>query len=277
MKNDGLTANQLKEYNVKGYLAPINILSSEEVKKIRVEIENVEKKWPDEINGLNRNNIHYYSPIFDQIVHNSKILDVVENIVGPNILAAGTVLFLKEPENKGFISWHQDGIYQGWKPYNSITAWLAITDVNEENGCMRMWTGSHKDNFKNHKDTFDEDNLLTRGQTIENVPVKDTIPIILKPGQLSIHHPMTVHGSGPNLSKSRRIGFAIQSYIGTNVEQILGKTYVQQGRGKDDFKYHEHTSRPNELMNKKDLILRDNSNNELQKILYKDAKKIGKY
>lgn len=48
---------------------------------------------------------------------------------------------------------------------------------------MRMWTGSHKDNFKNHKDTFDEDNLLTRGQTIENVPVKDTIPIILKPGQ----------------------------------------------------------------------------------------------
>ena len=277
MRNDGLTANQLKEYNVKGYLAPINILSSEEVKKIRVEIESVEKKWPDQINGLNRNNIHYYSPIFDQIVHNSKILDVVENIVGPNILAAGTVLFLKEPENKGFISWHQDGIYQGWKPYNSITAWLAITDVNEENGCMRMWTGSHKDNFKNHKDTFDEDNLLTRGQTIENVPVKDTIPIILKPGQLSIHHPMTVHGSGPNLSKSRRIGFAIQSYIGTNVEQILGKTYVQLAKGRDEFKYHEYVSRPAKLMDKKNLLLRDRANTELQKILYNDAKKIGKY
>ena len=277
MKNDGLTANQLKEYNVKGYLAPINILSSEEVKKIRVEIESVEKKWPDQINGLNRNNIHYYSPIFDQIVHNSKILDVVENIVGPNILAAGTVLFLKEPENKGFISWHQDGIYQGWKPYNSITAWLAITDVNEENGCMRMWTGSHKDNFKNHRDTLDEDNLLTRGQTIENVPVKDTIPIILKPGQLSIHHPMTVHGSGPNLSKNKRIGFAIQSYIGTNVDQLIGKTYVQQARGKDEFNYHKHTSRPTVLMNKNDLVLRDNANNELQKILYNDSKKIGKY
>jgi len=277
MKNDGLTANQLKEYNEKGYLAPIDILSSEEVKKIRVEIESIEKKWPDQINGLNRNNIHYYSPIFDQIVHNSKIVDVVENFIGHNILSARTVLFLKEPENKGFISWHQDGIYQGWKPYNSITAWLAITDVNEENGCMKMWPGSHKDNFKKHKDTFDEDNLLTRGQTIENVPAKDIIPIILKPGQLSIHHPMTVHGSGPNLSKSRRIGFAIQSYIGTNVKQILGKTYVQQVRGKDDFKYHEHTPQPNKLMDRKDLILHDNANNELQKILYKDAKKIGKY
>ena len=277
MKKSSLTIKQINQYNKNGYIAPIDIFSLEQVKKIREEIEKVEKKWPDEINGLNRNNIHYYSPIFDKIVHNSKILDVVEKFIGPNILAAGTVLFLKEPENKGFISWHQDGIYQGWKPCNSITAWLAITDVNEENGCMRMWSGSHKDNFKEHKDTFDKDNLLTRGQTIENVPVKDTVPIILRPGQLSIHHPMIVHGSGPNFSKTRRIGFAIQSYIGTNVEQILGKTYVQLARGKDDFKYHEQTLRPNEFMNKKDLILRDNANNELQKILYKDAKKIGKY
>ena len=277
MTKDGLTTKQIKEYNDKGYLFPINILSLDIVKEIIEEIENIEKKWPDEINGLNRNNIHYYSPIFDKLVHNSKILDAVENFIGPNILAAGSVLFLKEPENKGFVSWHQDGFYQGWKPCNSITAWLAITDVNEGNGCMRMWQGSHKDNFKEHKDTFDEDNLLTRGQTIDNVPIKDTVPIILKPGQLSIHHPMTVHGSGPNLSKSRRIGFAIQSYIGTDVEQILGKTYVQQARGRDDFKYHEHISRPNEFMSNNDLILRDNSNNELQKILYKDAKKIGKY
>ena len=277
IKKNGLTNLQVKEYNEKGFLAPINILSSESVKEIRQEIENIENKWPDEINGLNRNNIHYYSPIFDKLVHNSRILDVVENFIGSNILVAGSVLFLKEPENKGFISWHQDGIYQGWKPFNSITAWLAITDVNEKNGCMRMWPGSHKDNFKEHIDTFDKDNLLTRGQTIANVPLEDTIPIILKPGQLSIHHPMTVHGSGPNFSKSRRIGFAIQSYIRTNVKQILGKTYVQQARGKDDFKYHEHTSRPKRLMNKKDLILRNNTNNELQKILYKNAKKIGKY
>jgi len=258
-------------------LAPIDILSLEKIKKLRVEIESVEKKWPDHINGLNRNNIHYFSPIFDQIVHNSKILDVVENFIGHNILSAGTVLFLKEPESKGFISWHQDGIYQGWKPYNSITAWLAITDVNEENGCMWMWIGSHKENLKDHKDTFDEHNLLTRGQTIENVPMHETVPILLKPGQLSLHHPMTVHGSGPNLSKNKRIGFAIQSYIGTNVDQFIGKTYVQQARGKDEFNYHKHTSRPTALMNKKDLILRDKANNELQKILYKDSINIGKY
>ena len=277
MKSSELKLSQIQQYNKNGFLSPIDIFNLDEVRKLRDEIEFIEKKWSEQINGLNRNNIHYYSPIFDQLVHNYKILDAVENFIGPNILVAGTVLFLKEPENKGFISWHQDGLYQGWKPYNFITAWLAITEVNEVNGCMRMWLGSHRNDFKVHKDTFDENNLLTRGQTIENVPEQDTVPILLNPGQLSLHHLKTVHGSGPNLSKKRRIGFAIQSYIGSNVDQVLGKTYVQQARGIDEYKFHEHISRPTKFMDKQDIVSRDRSNNELQKILYKDAKKIGKF
>ena len=80
MKKSLLTIKQINQYNKNGYIAPIDILSLEQVKETREEIENVEKKWPYEINELNRNNIHYYSPIFDQIVHNFKILDVVKNI-----------------------------------------------------------------------------------------------------------------------------------------------------------------------------------------------------
>jgi len=272
-----LISKQIKKYNEYGYLAPINILSLKEVKKVKEEIEYIEKKWPDEIIGLSRNNIHYLSPIFDKIVHSSKILDIIEQIIGKNILVAGTVLFIKEQDKKAFVSWHQDGTYQGFEPQNCLTAWLAITDVNEENGCMRMWPGSHKEKLKKHIDTFNKDNLLTRGQTIKNVPINETVPILLKPGQLSIHHPYTVHGSGSNKTNSRRIGFAIQSYIGTNVNQVNGKTYVQQARGKDLFKFHEHTSRPAELMNKKNIVLRNKANKELQKILYKDSMKIGKY
>ena len=63
-------------------MAPIDILSLEEVTKIKSEIEYIEKKWPDELIGLGRNNVHYISPVFDQVVHNSKILDVVEDIIG---------------------------------------------------------------------------------------------------------------------------------------------------------------------------------------------------
>ena len=272
-----LNSKQIKKYKDNGFVAPINVLSLEEVKKIKEEIEYIEKKWPDELVGLGRNNVPDISPVFDQVCHNSKILDAVESIIGKDILVGGTTLFIKDPDNKGFVSWHQDAKYIGFEPYNWVTAWLAITDANEENGCMRMWSGSHKEKIKDHKDTYDENNLLTRGQTVQNVPIEKTTPNILKAGQLSLHHPMIVHGSGPNKSNQRRIGFVIQSYIGTNVDQVIGKVYVQQARGKAIFKFHEHTKRPVELMHKKDMILKNKANEELSKIFYKDSKKIGKY
>ena len=272
-----LTLKQLNDYDNHGYIAPIDILSKEETAEIKTEIEYIEKKWPEELIGLGRNNVHYISPVFDQVCHNSKILDSVESIIGKDILVGGTTLFIKEPDKKGFVSWHQDARYIGFEPYNWVTAWLAITDAHEENGCMRMWSGSHKEKIKDHKDTYDENNLLTRGQTVQNVPTEKTTPNILKAGQLSLHHPMIVHGSGPNKSSQRRIGFVIQSYIGTNVDQVLGKIFVQQARGKDTFKYHEHAKRPVELMNKDDMIFKNKANEELAKIFYKDAQKIGKF
>ena len=272
-----LNEKQLKDYEDHGFVAPINVLTLEEAIKIKEEIEYIEKRWPDELIGLGRNNVHYISPILDQVCHNSKILDAVESIIGKDILVGGTTLFIKDPDKKGFVSWHQDAKYIGFEPHNWVTAWLAITDANEENGCMRMWSGSHKEKIKKHKDTFNENNLLTRGQTVQNVPLEDTTPNILKAGQLSLHHPMIVHGSGSNKSNIRRIGFVIQSYIGTNVDQVIGKVYVQQARGKDNFKYHEHTKRPSELMNKEDINIRIKANKELSKIFYNDAKKQGKY
>ena len=107
-----------------------------------------------------------------------------------------------------------------------------------------MWPGSHKEKIKHHNQKFDENNLLTRGQTIENISIEKTIPLILKAGQMSLHHPKVVHGSELNKSNDRRIGFVVQSYIGTNVNQFLGKIYVQLARGKDSFNFHEHVKRP---------------------------------
>ncbi len=116
-----LTSGQLKNYEEHGYVAPINVLSLEEVNGIKKEIEHIEKKWPDELIGLGRNNIHYISPTFDKICHNSKILDAVESIIGKDILVGGTTLFIKDPDKKGFVSWHQDAKYIGFEPYNWVT------------------------------------------------------------------------------------------------------------------------------------------------------------
>ncbi len=272
-----LTPAQFKQYDKEGYVAPIDVLSKEEAKEVREEIELIEKKWPNELEGLGRNYIHLISPVFDRVCNNAKILDAVESLIGKNILICGTTLFVKNPNEKGFVSFHQDAKYIGLEPHNWVTAWVAITDANEENGCMRMWSGSHKNDLQYHNQKFDENNLLTRGQTVENVPINETKPVILKAGQISLHHPRVVHGSGLNKSNDRRIGFVIQSYIGTNVKQVLGKMYVQQARGDDKFNYHQHVEKTDELMNQKGIEIRKKANEELSKIFYSGSQKVGKF
>ncbi len=273
----GLTEEQLDHYKNKGYVSPVNALTSIEAKEIREEIEKIEKDWPGALDGINRNYIHLISPIFNKICLNKNILDTVESIIGKNILICGTTLFIKNPNEKGFVSFHQDAKYIGLEPHNWVTVWVAVTDANEKNGCMRMLPGSHKEDLKTHEQKFDENNLLTRGQTITNVQLDRTDPIILKAGQVSLHHPKIVHGSGLNQSNDRRIGFVIQSYIGTNVNQVIGKMYVQRARGEDKYKYHEYSKIPIELMGKNEVISQNKANEELSKIFYSGSKKIGKF
>ncbi len=272
-----LSDQQINFYNDNGYIAPIDVLSKQEANEIRNEIETIEKKWPKALEGIGRNYVHMISPVLNNVCLNTKILDAVESIIGKNILICGTTLFIKNPNEKGFVSFHQDAKYIGLEPHNWVTAWIAVTDTNEENGCMRMWSGSHKQKIKHHEQKFDENNLLTRGQTIENVPIKETEPIILKAGQMSLHHPTIVHGSGLNRSNDRRIGFVVQSYIGSNVDQIFGKIYVQKARGEDTHQFHEYSNVPKGLMVKEDIISWNKAKDELSKIFYSGATKKGKY
>ena len=272
-----LSANQLKQYKDEGFVSPIDIFSNDRASAIRKEIEQIDERIPGELNKSGRYNSHLISPLLDEVTHDSKILDAVQSIIGKNILVCGTTLFIKNPNEKGFVSYHQDAKYIGLKPHNWVTAWVAITDSNEHNGCMRMWSGSHKDNLKDHDQMFNEGNLLTRGQTVNNVPISETTPLILKAGQMSLHHPMVVHGSDLNKSNDKRIGFVIQSYIGTNVKQVLGKNSVQLARGVDDFDYHKTIHRPKSFLDKNDLKVKKQENENLQKIFYAGSHQKGEY
>ena len=272
-----LSSNQLKQYEDEGFVSPINIFSKDKAKEIRNEIELIENNMPEELENSGRYNAHLISPLLDEVTHNSKILDAVQSLIGENILVCGTTLFIKNPNEKGFVSYHQDAKYIGLEPHNWVTAWVAITDSNEKNGCMRMWSGSHKDNLKEHDQRFNEGNLLTRGQTVKNVPILETTPLILEAGQMSLHHPTVVHGSELNKSNDRRIGFVIQSYIGTNVKQVLGKNSVQLARGVDEFNYHEKIGRPQKLLDENDIKLKKQENDNLQEIFYKGSDKKGKF
>lgn len=272
-----MNPTQISEiYNRDGFVAPIDIFSDDEIAAIRAEIEAAETRWSDALAGPGRNNAHYVLPVLDRIAHDPRILDAVETLIGRDILVCGTTLFIKEPETEGFISWHQDARYIGLEPHNWVTAWLAVSDVDERNGCMRMMPGTHKAPLVEHIDTYGEKNMLTRGQTVPDVDESQSAPVVLKAGQLSLHHPRIVHGSGPNLSDRRRIGFAIQSYIGGDVEQVIGRIWVQQARGtrRGD---HGVAARTTEAMRPEDVAFRDMTNDELSKIFYAGSTKKGRY
>ena len=272
-----LSSNQLQQYKDEGFVSPIDIFSKDKAKEIRDEIETIEQRLPGELEKAGRYNAHLISPLLDEVTHHSKILDAVQSLIGKNILVCGTTLFIKNPKEKGFVSYHQDAKYIGLEPYNWVTAWVAITDSNEQNGCMRMWSGSHKDNLKDHDQKFNKGNLLTRGQTVNDVPEQETKALILSAGQMSLHHPKTVHGSGLNKSDDRRIGFVIQSYIGSNVKQVIGKNSVQLARGEDKFNFHEKIGRPKSLLDADDIKTKKQENNNLQEIFYKGANQKGNY
>ena len=143
-----LSSNQLKQYEDEGFVSPINIFSKEKANEIRNEIELIEKEIPGELDNSGRYNAHLISPLLDEVTHHPKILDAVQSLIGEDILVCGTTLFIKNPHEKGFVSYHQDAKYIGFEPHNWVTAWVAVTDANEKNGCMRMLSGSHKDNLK---------------------------------------------------------------------------------------------------------------------------------
>ena len=229
-----------KNYRQDGYVFPVDALSVDEAMGHRQNLEALEARFGDEKFG-NRTQLNYPHVLFRfayDLICNPKILDVVEAILGPDILVWGSTLFIKEPKTKSFVSWHQDLRYWGLDNDEEVSAWIALGPVSENNGCMRFVPGSHVHDLLPHNDTFDEDNVLTRGQRAAiDIDEAATVPVELAAGQVSFHHGRLLHASGPNYSDERRIGMAI-NYISTKTRQIIGSDdYAMLVRGEDRFRH----------------------------------------
>lgn len=268
-----LSNEQVEAYKRDGFLAPIDIMSEQEAAELRRRFEEMEQKFPEALNPFNRNNPHLAFSVIDDIAHNPVILDVIEDVIGPDILNWGTVLFIKEPHDPGFVSWHQDARYVGLEPHDGVTAWLALTPSTVESGCMQMLPGTHLDDIQHHTDTFGEDNILTRGQEVTVTDTSGSVDIILRPGQMSIHHPRVIHASKPNNSDDRRIGVVIQQLLPHHVHQTKGEPLAQWARGAAVPAHYTEMPRPAGDMNPDAVAWRDRANAMWADILYDDADK----
>jgi non-haem Fe2+, alpha-ketoglutarate-dependent halogenase len=169
----------------------------------------------------------------------------VEGVLGPDILVWASSMFAKSAHSPDFVSWHQDMAYWGLDPPDIVTAWLALTDSSPDNGCMRVVPGTHKLDIAPHHDTYAADNMLSRGQEAAvEVDESKVADIVLKPGEMSLHHAKIVHGSRANLSARPRLGFAIR-YISPAVRQSAGaEDSVMLVRGKDRRKNFQYDPEP---------------------------------
>ena len=273
-----LTKLQIEQYHDEGFISPIRVISEQEALFIKEELEQVEKEFPEEINSESRNNLHLSFAFLDALAHNKIIVDAIEDLIGPDISLWASVMFIKEPSSKQYVSWHQDATYMGLDSLDFPTPWIALSPSNIETGCMTMIAGSHKTKIQNHKDTFAENNILTRGQVIQDVDESKAVDLILQPGEMSIHHGAVIHGSQPNNSNQRRIGFSLQSYMPNNVKQIVGRnlwTHVRGQKRQDDDGML--LDRPRFNMDPNTVAQRKIANENLSEILYKGAKEKRNY
>ena len=239
-----LSEDAVAAFRRDGFYSPVRVMSRSDALEYRRALEAHEAKSGQPLQGNWRHKTHLLFTWADRLVHHPKIVDAVEDLLGPNILCWTTNFFIKEASNPGFVSWHQDSTYWGLDPDDVVTAWIAFTDVTRENGYMQVIPGSHKIDQLPHLDTFHKDNLLSRGQEIAvEVDKAKAVGLAMEAGEMSLHHIKVVHGSEPNRSNDRRIGFAIR-YIPTYVRQTKLRDSATLVRGVDTFGEFEHEPRP---------------------------------
>jgi hypothetical protein len=239
-----LSRDQIARYRAEGYLAPLRVMSAAEAGALRARLEAVEARLGGPLRGDLRHKSHLLFPFLADLVRHPAILDAVEDLIGPDILCWNSNFFIKEAATPSFVSWHQDSTYWGLSSADVVTAWVALTPSNLANGAMAVIPGSQTLDQAPHRDTFDRNNLLTRGQEIAvAVDEAAAVPLVLEPGEMSLHHVRLVHGSPPNPSPDRRIGFAIR-YIPTSLRQLEGEDSATLVRGIDRFGHFELEPRP---------------------------------
>ena len=207
-----LTPEQIEHFNKWGYISPLDVFNQEEAEANRAYFEDLMHKASKAgHNNYSINGWHVHCKGIYSLLYEPRILDYVEDLIGPDIISIMTHFFSKEPHDKKQVSWHQDASYWPLTPSKVITVWLAIDDVNEHNGPMTVIPGSHIHGqipFENS--SKEENNVL--GQSVHNPEGwgKSKVPFTLRSGQISIHTDLLLHGSETNRSNRRRCGLTLR-------------------------------------------------------------------
>ena len=222
-----LSPAAVAQYRRDGFYFPKRVLSAEEAAGYRARLEAVERERGGPLGGELRHKGHLLFTWLDALIRHPRILDAVEDVLGPDLLCWSSSFFIKEARDPAFVSWHQDSTYWGLSEPDVVTAWVAFSESSVESGAMRMIPGTHTEQVA-HRETFAPDNLLSRGQEVMvEVDESCAVDIVIHPGEMSLH-----------------LGYAIR-YIPTHVRQISdGRDSATLVRGVDEHHYFDAEDAP---------------------------------
>jgi len=229
-----LADSQVARFHEDGFLFPYDVYTPDEAGALYGKYAELEKTLGEEPQNRFRIKAHLPFPWLCDVVRHPRLLDAVEDLIGPDILCWGSSFFTKKSNDPRFISWHTDSFVYGFEPAETLTAWLGFNDSTVESGCLRYIPGSHRERSE-HEIRPDPNNLATLGQNVIDVREDRAVNAVLKAGQVVFHHESVVHSSTPNRATHPRIGFSIH-YVAPHVRETRfdGATAMLL-RGKDRY------------------------------------------
>jgi len=240
-----LTEGEIAGYRRDGFVSPVRVLAPEAAFEARRELEAMERAFGGELRGPVRTKFYLRYPWAYRIATTPKILDLVEDLIGPDILLYQTTAWIKNAGDDAYVSWHQDNTYWCFNPSNVLSVWVALSPSRPESGSMRFLRGSHRLGQLPVRYDVQEDNLLTSGQTAEiDASLFESFATSLEPGEASIHHAFMVHGSPPNASKERRLGVTFVYHPPSLHQQGEIRTSALLVRGEDRYGHFEPEQPP---------------------------------
>lgn len=199
-----------EEYERQGYTIFRNVIDAELIAEASRHVDWLVEQNPDVRPERLGNRFVGKDPFWVRLVSDPRLLDIAEMFIGPDIALFASHYISKPPHDGQPVLWHQDGSYWPLEPMAVVSLWLAIDDSTAENGCMRVVPGTQHLDLQELQPRDDVANVLNSGMDTALVDEGAAVDVVLKAGDVSIHHPNIVHGSNANLSPHRRCGLTIR-------------------------------------------------------------------
>jgi len=211
-----LAANEIEQYRREGYCLPAGkVFSDEKFQRLLAHFEKKLAAWPKDQRPEAMDTPHFSDPLLNEWALAPEVVDLVEPLLGPDILLFSTHFICKPKGDGRRVPWHEDSAYWGkmLNPMEVATVWLALDPSTRENGCMFVIPRSHNTGKKGYSDyeNVDPSRSVFSSEIVKADRKEDlAVPCELQPNHCSIHDARTQHGSAPNTSAIRRCGWTIR-------------------------------------------------------------------